>query len=220
MRRSATETVGEGFRADLLRAARDKALAVIEAVAPQIRPGMVEGDVNALLTKAKRALGAEKDWHPPQIRFGANTLLSFGKKGEKDVPLKQHDIFFLDIGPLFDGHEGDVGRAFVVGDDPDMRRCVADVGAIWQEVRAHWNQGEVSGDELYRFAERCAASRGWQLTLEGANGHRVADFPHTVRRRGTIEGFDGRPAADRWILEIQIRHPTRPLGAFYEDLLN
>ncbi len=218
--KSVSETVGEKFETDLLRAARDKALAVINEVAPKIRPGMVEGDVKGLLRDAQRTQGGEKDWHPPQIRFGANTLLSFGKKGEKDVQLKKNDIFFLDIGPLFDGHEGDVGRTFVVGDDDDMRRCSVDVAALWHEVRARWSEGRVTGDELYRFAERRAAERGWKLSLEGANGHRVADFPHTVRRRGTIEGFVGHPAADRWILEIQIRHPTKPFGAFYEDLLN
>jgi hypothetical protein len=27
------------------------------------------------------------------------------------------------------------------------------------------------------------------------------------------------PALRRWMLEIQIAHPTRPFGAFYEDLL-
>ena len=29
----------------------------------------------------------------------------------------------------------------------------------------------------------------------------------------------GDPADGLWILEIQIAHPTRPIGAFYEDLL-
>lgn len=28
------------------------------------------------------------------------------------------------------------------------------------------------------------------------------------------------PTANRWILEIQIRHPSRNFGAFYEDLLS
>lgn len=218
--KSASESVGEAFQVDLLRTARDKALAVIEKVAAEIRPGMVESEVNALLHAAQRSLGGEKNWHPPQIRFGANTLLPFGKKGEKDVPLKSDDIFFLDIGPLFDGHEGDVGRTYALGDDADLKRCSSDVEAIWHEVRARWKESRDTGEALYRFAEARAEARGWKLSLEGANGHRVADFPHTVRRRGTIEGFVGHPAADRWILEIQIRHPTKPFGAFYEDLLS
>ncbi|MFP3748232.1 (Fe-S)-binding protein, partial [Achromobacter sp. SIMBA_011] len=31
--------------------------------------------------------------------------------------------------------------------------------------------------------------------------------------------FDACPNAGLWILEIQIAHPTKPFGAFYEDLL-
>jgi methionyl aminopeptidase len=30
---------------------------------------------------------------------------------------------------------------------------------------------------------------------------------------------DFRPSALRWMLEIQIRHPKRNFGAFFEDLL-
>ncbi|WP_260433383.1 hypothetical protein [Burkholderia cepacia] len=36
---------------------------------------------------------------------------------------------------------------------------------------------------------------------------------------GNLGDFDATPAAGLWILEIQITHPTRPFGAFHEDLL-
>ncbi|WP_267131055.1 hypothetical protein [Burkholderia cepacia] len=36
---------------------------------------------------------------------------------------------------------------------------------------------------------------------------------------GNLGDFDAAPAAGLWTLEIQIAHPTRPFGAFYEDLL-
>jgi hypothetical protein len=58
------------------------------------------------------------------------------------------------------------------------------------------------------------------LSLKKAAGHRIADFPHTARRRGSIEKLEYIPATNRWILEIQIRHPEKPFGAFFEDLLN
>ena len=220
MRGDATETVGEAFQIDLLRTARDKSVEVIQRVAAHVRPGMTEADVKEALQEVQAELGSTSTWHPPQIRFGENTLMPFGQKGRDGLRLQEDDIFFLDIGPIFSGHEADVGRTFVVGDDPDMRRCSVDVEAIWLEVRNHWRQAKVSGTALYEFAATCAKSRGWQLALDQANGHRIADFPHAVRSRGSIEAFPDCPAADRWILEIQIRHPTRPIGAFYEDLLN
>jgi hypothetical protein len=50
-------------------------------------------------------------------------------------------------------------------------------------------------------------------------GHRVADYPHPSRQAGKLADLDGVPTPSLWILEIQIRHPTRDFGAFYEDLL-
>ncbi|PIS10460.1 MAG: hypothetical protein COT73_09210 [Bdellovibrio sp. CG10_big_fil_rev_8_21_14_0_10_47_8] len=91
---------------------------------------------------------------------------------------------------------------------------------IWHEVRDYWSNRGVSGRELYLFAETRAQKYGWILSLQKANGHRIADFPHAARSRGSIEGFEKSPAQNRWILEIQIRHPEKEFGAFYEDLLS
>lgn len=189
-------------------------------MASRVKVGMIESEVKGILQAVQEEMGAPKSWHPPQIRLGENTLLAFGQKGQENVPLKESDIFFLDIGPIFDGHEGDVGRTYALGNDAEMRRCCLDVEAIWHEVRAHWRQHRVTGPQLYQFATACAKARGWELCLEQANGHRIADFPHAVRNRGSIEAYADVPSADRWILEIQIKHPTRSFGAFYEDLLN
>ncbi len=220
MRGPTNETVGELFQSDLLQFARDKTLQVIQKAAEMVRPGMTEKEAKDLIQKLQAELGAPKSWHPPQIRFGENTLLSFGKPGKESIVLKENDVFFFDIGPIFESHEGDVGRTFSLGSDPEMIRCCADSEVIWHEVREHWLQTRNSGRKLYEFASACAEARGWILTLEKANGHRIADFPHAAKIRGSVEEFEQTPAPNRWILEIQIRHPERSFGAFFEDLLN
>jgi hypothetical protein len=50
-------------------------------------------------------------------------------------------------------------------------------------------------------------------------GHRLADFPHPAIHKGTLATTNYTPKTDLWVLEVQIRHPTRPFGAFFEDLL-
>jgi hypothetical protein len=50
-------------------------------------------------------------------------------------------------------------------------------------------------------------------------GHRLSEFPHDAHYDGTLDRVDFRPSDLRWMLEIQIRHPTRDFGAFFEDLL-
>jgi len=214
------ESVGSHFSNELLQAARDKTLEAITEAARAIRPGWSEAEARAHVQDIQTRLGAPKSWHPPMIRFGANTLLPFGKRGEENPRLAENDILFFDIGPIFDGHEGDVGRAFTVGNDPEMKKCCRDIEAIWFEVRDHWQKTGATGTALYEFAKQATEKRGWLLSLEKANGHRIADFPHAARQRGSIEGWTDQLSSNRWILEIQIRHPSRPFGAFYEDLLN
>ncbi|HEY0296511.1 MAG TPA: hypothetical protein VGC69_14380 [Bordetella sp.] len=59
---------------------------------------------------------------------------------------------------------------------------------------------------------------GWKLNLD-MKGHRVGDFPHAIYKPGKLADLADTPSEGLWILEIQIAHPTRPFGAFYEDLL-
>ena len=220
MRGPTNETVGINFSEDSLIIARDKTLEVITKAAQLTKAGMKESEARKMIQELQQAVGAPKSWHPPQIRFGENTTLGFGAKGIEDAVLAEDDIFFFDIGPLFGDHEGDVGRSFSIGNNPEMKKCCHDVEKIWKEVRDHWKNHHVTGAELYEFAKESAKKRGWVLALEKANGHRISDFPHAAKMRGSIEEFSQRPAANRWILEIQIRHPHKPFGAFYEDLLN
>jgi hypothetical protein len=99
-----------------------------------------------------------------------------------------------------------------------MQACARDVKVLFDRVQAIWGQGEVTGSALYARAEEEARAMGWVLNLD-IRGHRVGDYPHSVHKGGNLGNFDQLPGKGLWILEMQIRHPTRPFGAFYEDLL-
>ncbi|PXX60775.1 hypothetical protein SAMN05660489_04293 [Pseudomonas sp. LAMO17WK12:I10] len=119
---------------------------------------------------------------------------------------------------VWDRHEGDCGATFVTGNDPEMQACATAAQTLFERVRDHWNEHKVAGPALYRYAEEQAIAMGWVLNLE-IKGHRVSDFPHAIYRAGDLGNFEACPNVGLWILEIQIAHPTRPFGAFYEDLL-
>ena len=157
-------------------------------------------------------------WHKNVVRFGAGTTLTFHDDFQPDYVLQANDIFFVDLGAVFDGHEGDAGDTFVVGDDAEMHACAQAARTLWDEVAARWRDDGVTGEALYRFAKDRAEAMGWTLNWD-VKGHRVSDFPHAIYKAGALGDFEGVPATGLWILEIQIAHPTRPIGAFYEDLL-
>jgi Xaa-Pro aminopeptidase len=129
------------------------------------------------------------------------------------------DIFFLDIGPCYDGHEGDVGRGFVIGRPENYAALIEDSKAIFGRVKEHWEKTGCNGHDLYTFARDEAASRGRKLALEGAAGHRIGDFPHRIHHTGKLKDFGKTPSPDLWILEIHLVDRALKAGAFYEDML-
>ncbi|MBX7056417.1 MAG: aminopeptidase P family protein [Leptospirales bacterium] len=209
---------GKGFQLRGLLAARQQTRRCLQQIARSIAPGMLEAEAVAMAEALLQESGAERCWHPPQVRFGENTLLACGMRSAPDLRLDKEGIFFLDIAPVFDGFEGDAGDSFAVGENEEQRRCVRDVRRIFGEVRRHWLLGRISGRELYQLAAESARRRGWQLNLQ-VDGHRISMFPHHHHFRGSLGDIDFVPDSGAWVLEIQIRHPAAKFGAFYEDLL-
>jgi Xaa-Pro aminopeptidase len=213
----AGEGLGPGFQAADLLAAREQSMVAVNEIAAAIRPGMREADAEVIAAEVFARLGFERVWHPTHVRFGRNTLKLYNERSEPDVVLGEQDLYFLDIGPVWAGHEGDYGDTFVLGEDPDMHAIAAAARELFDAIAARWRDG-ISGRALYAEAEAGARAMGYELNL-GAPGHRLGDFPHSVHRAGKLAAADFPPSPGLWVLEIQLRHPQRPIGAFYEDLL-
>ena len=219
MNPDSTEAVGAAFDVHQFELARSQAWAALAEIAPQVKPGMTEAEAREFVEEVLTARGSSKLWHPTKVRFGVNTLKTFRVPSDPGVILGQHDIFFLDIGPVFGDHEADVGRAYVVGDAPELVTLAQAAEQLWHEVADRWADSGDSGRELYAFAESAARRRGYELSLDGAGGHRLSDFPHALHHKGTLRVHEGHPRENRWVLEIQIRDPRLGVGAFFEDLL-
>ncbi len=216
--RSRRERVGEAFSLPAMVRARDLTFEAVRRVAETVHPGMTEGRAHVLTQEILEAMGMERLWHRNIVRFGPGTLKTFRGGFQPDYVLQADDIFYVDLGVVWDGHEGDAGDTFVVGGDPEMHACAEAARTLWRAVASRWRHDELSGDALYRYAVEQANSMGWTLNWE-VKGHRVSDFPHAIYKAGALADFEAAPKTGLWILEIQISHTTRPFGAFYEDLL-
>lgn len=212
------EATGSNYAPDLMNHAQARTWEAVDAIAAAIRPGMRESEATRLGKQILAELDMERIWHPLLVRFGSNTLKAFNQRSDGDPVLGEQDIFFIDMGIVWKGHEGDAGATFTVGDDADMIACAAAAKTLYQRVEAHWREAACTGVELYDFAREQAEAMGWKLNLD-IKGHRVSDFPHAIYRAGDLGDFDAQPNGGLWILEIQIAHPSKPYGAFYEDLL-
>lgn len=212
------DAVGTAYDPALMRRARERSWAVLADIRARLRPGISETQAQVIAAETFHAHAVERLWHKPYIRFGEHTLKTYRERPEADLRLADDDIFFIDLGLVFDGHEGDVGDTFTVGDAPERQACADAARRLFHDVAAAWREQGISGRELYAFADEHAQAMGWQFN-HAVKGHRVGDFPHAIHKAGNLGDLPGAPTPGLWVLEIQIAHPDEPFGAFYEDVL-
>ena len=152
----------------------------------------------------KALVGLLHGWHGVYVRFGTNTVLTYWDKDKEapDVVLRNNDIFYIDIGPVWEKWEGDGGSTFVIGNDPEMHRARASVRQVFDRVHEKWRTDALTGAALYEYASGVARLLGWELA-PGVDGHRLGDFPHTAFHSGTLAGTAFTPATGLWVLEIR-----------------
>ncbi|MDH4467663.1 MAG: M24 family metallopeptidase [Bacteriovoracaceae bacterium] len=217
--------VGQEFNLSKYLKARELTIKAVQMISDSLEEGMSENDGHELIDSTLTKLGSDKKWHPNKFRFGKNTTKSFREISDHSIKLKSNDIYFLDIGPVFDGHEGDYGETFIFNNNNSLSASVEEYKkiilvsrSVFQLVVDEWKVNPSSGANLYQFAEKKSQELGYQLNLKMA-GHRLSDFPHAIHFKGSLSEVDSVPEKNLWILEILIRHPTQEIGAFFEDII-
>lgn len=183
------EKTGEYFSSELMLKARKEVKKKVNQLANLIKPGMSEPEAHDELKK----ILPKTLWHPSKIRFGPNTWCSFKDKSNEDIRLKEDDLFFIDIGPVFYEHEADYGQTFTMGEpSEDLIKLQTSPEKIFNLVHQQWHERKLSGEEIYQVCERQANQLGLELNL-GMHGHRLSDFPHARYHRGGLREHSEPP---------------------------
>ena len=212
------EGITAKFNLETYFEARKMARKIILLTASQIDVGMTEKDGVDILDQLFENFGIKEKWHPHKFRIGINTTKSFREKSEPGVKLAKNDIYFIDIGPVINGHEADFGQTFTTGQNPENSHIQKSSKEVFDEVQTLWKKDGLNGSELYLKAQEIADSKGYTLNTK-MNGHRLGDFPHALFYKGNLQGFDKKPIENLWVLEILLKHRELNIGAFYEDIL-
>jgi Xaa-Pro aminopeptidase len=208
---------------DLFSAVEDRGLIV---------PGKSERELKEeIVSLADSSFGIAKYWHKKIVRTGANTLHAYNGN-PSDRIIQRDDILFLDFGPVVEGWEADLGRTYVIGNDPLKLKLKRDIETAWQEAKAwHAEQSSLTGAAYFTYMTDLAKRYGWEYGGEIA-GHIVGPFPHEQLGLGDL-GLDIHPDNHRdilqrdpqgnvrhWILEIHFVDRVNNIGGFFEQLLN
>jgi Xaa-Pro dipeptidase len=230
---AATDIPSERARRDALIAAEKQAETLFDAIerAGLVRPSRteraVEDDICAL---ALQKFSVEKHWHKRIVRAGSNTL-TIGSDTSPIRSIEANDVVYVDLGPVFEEWEADIGRTYALGNHPAKVSLVSDLTKVFDRVQAHYRGSpDITGAELYAFALSAAADAGWVFGGVIA-GHLVSEFPHahipgdkelnriSPRNPKSLRDPDELGRARYWILEIHLVDRARTFGGFYERLL-
>ena len=211
------ENLGEHFNLEDYLRSQEKTRQLVLAFSKMLKPGMNEIAAKALLEKTMDESGLEKRWHPTKMRIGHNTTKNFRDESDPHV-LMENDIFFVDIGPVYYSHEGDYGETFALGSNPDLQKLAESSKAIFYSTQKIWKEKNLTGEELYKYAELEASKLNLVLN-SNMYGHRLGDFPHAVHSRAKLGSIDFSPAPKLWVLEIHVIDEKLGLGSFFEDIL-
>jgi Xaa-Pro aminopeptidase len=224
----------EDERAARLLAAQANAIALFDEVAARalVVAGQGEQAVSDQIRDlANEMFGKTRHWHKRIIRSGPHTLFPY-QENPPDRIIEPDDIAFADFGPIFEEFEADLGRTYVLGDDPVKHRLAADLPVIFAAGRRYFaDRPGITGAELYAEIARLSREAGWTLGNVHA-GHLVGEFPHEEIDGDDVESYitpenatpmrrhDAAGRVCHWILEIHLTDTARQFGGFYEQLLD
>jgi Xaa-Pro dipeptidase len=217
---------------DLLDA-QTKAQALFLEVEAQhlLRPGASESQINEeVYALAARMYGITRYWHKRIVRAGRNTLAPYDEN-PPDLTLAEDDIVFLDLGPVFEDWEADFGRTYVVGNNPVKHKLCRDIGEAFANGKRYFHEHpEITGAELYAYAQKLAKQAGWEYGGPIA-GHLIGVFPHEKIAGDKVTLYvhpenpnrmrlpDDSGRKRHWIFEIHFVDRAREIGGFHEELL-
>ncbi|MEO8404273.1 MAG: M24 family metallopeptidase [Chitinophagaceae bacterium] len=194
--------------------------------------GKTEGQLNSEICElAAKKFGIETHWHKKIVRSGKNTLAIY-PDNPPDRVIEKDDILFIDLGPIVDGYEADIGRTYVVGNNPLKLKLKRDVETAWYEIQKWYQlQATLKASELFQYSVEKAHEMGWEFGGEIA-GHIVGKYPHEQPADPKSLELDIHPDNDNdiflhdangnnrhWILELQFVDKENEIGAYFEQLL-
>ncbi|PIR23677.1 MAG: (Fe-S)-binding protein [Deltaproteobacteria bacterium CG11_big_fil_rev_8_21_14_0_20_45_16] len=212
------EKTGAHYSKKKLVEVREKTWAAIARIHDRIEIGMTEDEAKSIAGKILRDMGSPKNWHKINLRMAENTALNFSEPSKPNTRLVESDIYYIDIGPVWDDHEGDAGQSFVAGTNERLERLVQDSKIVFGLMAESWRAQKLTGPALYAFGAEEASKRGWKL-LDKMQGHRLSDFPHAVFSKAGLLEINFCPTAYAWVLEVLLHDPQTQRAAFFEDIL-
>ncbi|MBW2217554.1 MAG: type I methionyl aminopeptidase [Deltaproteobacteria bacterium] len=167
------------------------ALATLDMVEAEIRPGMATEEINTLVhefTISNNAVPAPLNYRgfPKSVCVSINEVICHGIPG--DQVLKDGDIVNVDVTPILNGYFADVSKTFFVGTpDSDALKIVNVARESLRRGLSMVQSGNTVGDigwaiQTYAEGEGCSVVREFVGHGVGIEFHEPPQIPHYGRK--------------------------------------
>lgn len=176
-----------------IKKAGQLALATLDMVEAEIKPGMATEEINTLVhefTISKNAVPAPLNYRgfPKSVCVSINEVICHGIPG--DQILKEGDIVNVDVTPILNGYYADVSKTFFVGTPGSKARKIVRVAKeSLKKGLSMVQSGHTVGDigwaiQTYAEREGCSVVREFVGHGVGLEFHEPPQIPH-YGRKGT-----------------------------------
>ena len=166
---------------------------------PEIKEGMTETEVAAILEFNMRKLGAEGTSFATIVAFGAHGAVPHHETGT--TPLKFGDVVLIDFGCKVNGYCSDITRTFLFGDDGKheaFKKAYEAVLTAHELVKANLRSG-MTGIEADAIAREYLKEKGYGDKFTHSLGHGIGinihEFP-SISPKGKNTLVDGMVFSD------------------------
>ena len=180
---------------------------------------------------AREDFGIENHWHKKIVRTGINTLQPF-IANPPDQVIQKDDIIFFDFHPIYQGWEADLGRTYILGNDPLKLKIKKDIETAWHEANAwYFKQNNLTGAAFFNYVTDLTKRYGYVFGNAIAS-HIIGYYPHEQPddpadlcldvhpdNHADILQLDKHGNKRHWILELHFVDRVNNIGAFFEQLL-
>ena len=180
---------------------------------------------------AKDDFGTETHWGKKIVRTGINTLQPYSAD-PPNLIIQEGDILFFDFHPVFKGWEADLGRTYILGNDPLKLKIKKDIEAAWHEANAwYFKQTDLTGAQYFNYVNDLTKRYGYEFGNAIA-GHILGRYPHEQPddpndmcldvhpdNHNDIFQLDKHGNKRHWMLELHFVDRKNNIGAFFEQLL-
>lgn len=184
-----------------IRIAGRLALATLDLVEENLRPGMITDEINTLVhdfTIANKAIPAPLNYrnsYPKSVCVSVNDVICHGIPGDRVV--KEGDIVNVDVTPILNGFYADVNKTFIIGHaSPEAHKITAVARECLRRSLAMVKPGNTIGDlgwAIQQYAEKnnCSVVREFVGHGVGLNFHEPPQVPHFGKKGEGIAMVSG-----------------------------